>query len=60
MKSFAKLALGFFLFCLLMFFLVYRFGPSSVREALRSGESPVGQLGSDANTQSPGPPPESK
>lgn len=60
MRSFVRLAVSFFVLCLLIFLFVYVFGPPKFREAVRAGHSPVGQLGIDAELTTPGPPDKNK
>jgi hypothetical protein len=60
MKSFIKMAVSFFVLCLVLFSFAYFLGPVSVRESFRRNASPVGQLKASDTLVSPGQPTESK
>jgi uncharacterized protein YjeT (DUF2065 family) len=54
MQSWFKYALSFFALVLLLSGFIYVLGPSSTRQAARSGESPVGQLSPNSTLTSVG------
>jgi hypothetical protein len=54
MKSFLRLAVSFFLLCLVIFVFGFFFGPASIRNAFRDPSTPVGQLKTTDTLVSPG------
>jgi hypothetical protein len=60
MKSFMRMAIGFFVLCLVIFSFAYFFGPEAVRDSFHNSGSPVGQLKASDTLVSPGQPAESK
>jgi hypothetical protein len=56
MKFFARLAIGFFLICLVILGFVFFFGPPSLQASFRSHPAPVGQIDASKAVVSPGQP----